>query len=74
MNKPLSLVERREYANLRMITAEYDSGNLSGNELEGAIACALDMSVREIQDVRVFIDGVALFGAPISGDLIARLV
>lgn len=69
MSSGMTLDQRREYTNMRTVMDQYYSGNLAGNELEGAVACVLGFSVVYVQREPTLSDGV-----PVSGDLIARLV
>ena len=69
MSSGMTLDQRREYTNMRTVMDQYYSGNLAGNELEGAVACVLGLSVVYVQCEPTLSDGV-----PVSGDLIARLV
>ena len=69
MSSGMTLDQRREYTNMRTVMDQYYSGNLAGNELEGAVACVLGFSVVYVRREPTLSDGV-----PVSGDLIARLV
>ena len=69
MSSGMTLDQRREYTNLRTVMYQYYAGNLTGNELEGAMACVLGLNAVYVQREPTLSDGV-----PVSGDLIARLV